>query len=393
MSSLHAADLREVNREMVSSPCRVRRRRPSPAAAAIAWMLPLLAVAGCTGNRYTYRTVPREYLARPAENVEETGLTKLHVPSVNSQLIDLGDVLEVTITTDSGDSGCATTPVRVERDGAANVPLIGRVSLVGMELDEAEQVIAAQGRTRGIFKNPQVLVEMKRPFVNRITVLGAVADPGIHDLSRAASSLLGALVAAGDLTEDAGPEIIIRRPVAGVGPAGPLQPPEPRMAGGGAELTSYQEGGITVENGVQIFRVNLTRAAVAGNAGGHLQDGDVVIVPKRAARQVYVMGLVRKPDVYDLPLNRDTRLLDALAMAGERTVQVADKVIVIRQVPDRREPAVIQLSIREAKANGAANILLAPGDVVSVEETPATVVVKAITDVIRIGIGGNMAFF
>lgn len=354
----------------------------------------LLGGAGCTGQRYTIRTLPAEYLASHTENVGEIGLANLQVPPANSQLIGVGDVLEVTIVTNFGSLTTATTPARVEKDGAANIALIGRVALVGLELDEAEAVIAAEGRARGVFRNPHVVVEMKRQYVNKITVLGAVEAQGVVELPHNCSSLLGALVEAGGLSEDAGPEVVIRRPLARGGVPNPLQPPGQRVAvGERAELASYEVGPSGGAGRVQIMRVNLTQAAVGGDGGGRLEDGDVVIVGKRVPKPIYVIGLVNKPGEYELPPNQDTRMLDALAMAGERTMQVADRVIVIRRVPGEEEPVVVQLSVREAKANGAANLLLAPGDTVSVEETPVTVVVRAVTDVIRIGIGGSIGFF
>ena len=159
------------------------------------------------------------------------------------------------------------------------------------------------------------------------------------------------------------------------------------------ELAAYEATQAGAAGGVQITRVNLTRAAAEGNGGGRLEDGDVVVVTKRVPKPIYVIGLVRKPNEYELPPSQDTRLLDALAMAGERTMQVADKVLVIRQVPGQQEPIIIEVSVREAKTNGAANLVLAPGDTVSVEETPVTLVVKTVTDVVRITAGGAIGLF
>jgi polysaccharide export outer membrane protein len=58
---------------------------------------------------------------------------------------------------------------------------------------------------------------------------------------------------------------------------------------------------------------------------------------------------------------------------------------VIRQVPDRDQPVVIGVSIRKAKASSAENLVLAPGDVISVEETPVTFIVDTIRGFIRFG--------
>ncbi len=357
-------------------------RRP---AATLSGLL-VLAMAGCAGPAYTFRNLPPEFLAAKTENIGQTGLSNLHVPPVDSRLIDIGDVLEVTIITTFKEVTSTTTPARVERDGTANIPLIGRVALAGLELDEAEQMIAATAVENRVFHNPHVVVEMKRKYLNKITVIGAVPNQGEFKLTRDASSLLGALVAAGGLSEDAGPEVIIRRARHGGAPYPPW--PQERLAGGSQiERASYETGG------VQITRVNLTAAAAEGGGGGTLEDGDVVIVTRRIPQPINVSGLVRTPGTYELPPNHDTRVLDALAMAGGRTLQVADRVIVIRRIEGEEEPVMILVSVRQAKSNGDANIVLAPGDNVMVEETPVTLVVSAITNVIRIGIGGTVGFF
>jgi polysaccharide biosynthesis/export protein len=49
------------------------------------------------------------------------------------------------------------------------------------------------------------------------------------------------------------------------------------------------------------------------------------------------------------------------------------------------EPVVIECSIRAAKRGGNANLVLAPGDVVSVEETPLTFTVGTIQNFVRFG--------
>jgi polysaccharide export outer membrane protein len=58
---------------------------------------------------------------------------------------------------------------------------------------------------------------------------------------------------------------------------------------------------------------------------------------------------------------------------------------VIRHAPDQPEPLVIQVSVRAAKTDGQENLPLAPGDVVSVEQTPATVMVDVLKSFVRLG--------
>ncbi len=88
---------------------------------------------------------------------------------------------------------------------------------------------------------------------------------------------------------------------------------------------------------------------------------------------------MNKPDIYDFPVGKDVRLLDAIAMAGGESSLVADKVIVIRRRPEEAEPAVVKVSLSDAKLNGSdANMLLEPGDTVSVEQTPQTVMLETL---------------
>jgi len=357
-------------------------------------LMPLvLAGAGCA-TAIKAGKLPRWAAAPVTTNIQETGLRNLIPPPFNSQMIDRGDVLEVTIVTDFGNMKSLTTPIRVERDGMANIPLIGRVGLAGFELDEAGPVVAAAGIDRGVFRRPHVTVTMKRKRVNHITVMGAVKEPSVIELPCSGSSVLAAIISAGGLAEDAGDEVVIRRPLPPGAVPQPLGPPQQRVADGtSAELTSYQPGAPTATPQVAITRINLATATAEGHNGYLLGDGDVVMVSKRVPKPIYVMGLVRNPGEYELPPNQDLFMLDVLAKAGDRTMEVADRVLIIRRVPDRPEPVVIQASISEAKKNGAANERLAPGDIVSVEETPATIVVRTMRDVIRVTVGGTAGLF
>jgi polysaccharide export outer membrane protein len=223
-----------------------------------------------------------------------------------------------------------------------------------------------------------------------VTVIGAVEKPGVYNLPRGSSALLGALVAAGGLTEEAGTEVEIRRPQrAGIhGVPGMLHPAESRDKLAGFVQPHPQP----VSTEARSVRVDLVSAAREGRGGYYLDDGDVVMVEKRDPKPVHVLGLVKKPGEYELPVNRDLRVLDALALAGGLEVPWANKVAVIRQVPGRPDPIVIELTVTEAKRDGQANLRLAAGDVVSVEQTPVTMLYEAIK-VINFGIGASLPIF
>lgn len=351
----------------------------------------LLAGAGCAERIYQAAELPAELLAPPAQNLHTIDLSRLATYAVSSELIDRGDVLDVSIVTDFGNLSTTTAPVRVGEDGTANVPVVGKVPLAGLELEGAEHAIEAACVYRGVFVNPHVTVTMNRQRKNTVTVIGAVNEPGVYPLARGSSSLLAALVAAGGLSKEAGPDVEIRHPARRQGMPDLLPGQPPRVAGEApAALTSYAE---VPSMPARTVRINLVSAAMEGNGGRNLDDGDVVMVTKRVPKPIHVIGLVHKPGQYELPVNQDLRVLDALAMAGGRTSQLADKVWVIRQLPEQSEPSRIAVSVRNAKASGNANMRLASGDVVSVEETLTTFVLDAVGRFVRVGLSSSIPLF
>ena len=68
---------------------------------------------------------------------------------------------------------------------------------------------------------------------------------------------------------------------------------------------------------------------------------------------------------------------------------MAEDVLVIRQMPGQKEPVRIAVSIQAAK-NGRDNLALAPGDTVTVEQTPATVRSDVIRTFFRVAVGANV---
>jgi polysaccharide export outer membrane protein len=302
--------------------------------------------------------------------MEAIDLSRLGHCAGDSELIDRGDVLDVAMVTNYNMLTSTVAPVRVAENGVADIPLIGPVTVAGLEMEAAEQAIAAAAVSRGIFQRPSITVTMRRQRTNRVTVIGAVKQPGVYSLVRSSNSLLAALVAAGGLTDDGGPEVEIRRSPL----VSPTSPP-----------------GSTPAN----LPVHVNLAKPEANCHYPLSDGDVVVVGRRAPKPIYVIGLIQKPGEYRLPTNQNLHLLDALALAGDRTTQLADKIIVIRHVSGREQPVLIEVSIREAKHNGDANLRLAAGDIVSIEETPLTLLARAFGDTVRfsLGVGGNYNAF
>ena len=165
---------------------------------------------GCASHVYRASQLPPELMAPPPLNLDTINLSGLSDQSVSAEVIQPGDVLEVTMVTDYAKFTTSTTPVRVADDGTIVVPLVGRVSVGGLEVERAEQAVNAESVARGVFRTPCITLTMKQCRTQRVTVVGAVNKPGTHELPRGSTSLMAALLAADGLSKEAGTEVEIR---------------------------------------------------------------------------------------------------------------------------------------------------------------------------------------
>jgi polysaccharide export outer membrane protein len=354
----------------------------------------LILCSGCKSGVYQVSNLPAECLAPSPVNPGTVNLAGLTETTVGSGVIQPGDVLEVTMVTDYEKMTPTTTPVRVANDGAITVPLVGKVGVAGMEVQQAEEAIAAESVSRGIYRNPYITLTMKQCRTNKITVVGAVDKPGTVELPMASCSLLNALVAAGGLSKDADSEVEIRRTDVRNLPAGRQQ--------GGTMPAAEGTGNILLPAGYQqeqppaaplaAMKINLNAIGQGAEKPPDLHDGDVVYVAKRTPKPVYVMGLVRKPGEFPYPMNQEIRVLDAIALAGGCSNPWAENVLIIRRSAGKTEPIRIAVSLQSAK-QGQDNVALAPGDTVSVEQTPVTAVLDFVQTFIRVGVGASMSLF
>ncbi|MEQ8211461.1 MAG: polysaccharide biosynthesis/export family protein [Lacipirellulaceae bacterium] len=327
-------------------------------------------------------------------------LSRMASTGNGGSLIAAGDLLSVTVSTGRTGERPAPTLARVDDSGNVDVPLVGPVQVAGLEPPAASQVVSSAAVERGIYRQPHISVEMKTKAVNKITVIGAIKKSGLHELPRDSSDLLAALTAAGGLAEDASTMVDIMQ-----------QPPKLAEASSNpsdVQLAGYRDGQ-TAEGvepagflrnrqrrgyaGPRSMRIDLEQLSQQGGVAQPLSDGDVVMVLPKEKRVVHISGLVKKPNQFELPPNQDVYLLDAVAMAGGISSPVANKVLVIRRLPNQTEPVVIQASLARAKTDGAENLRLAPGDMVSVERTPATIVVDTIGKFFRVAVSGSTALF
>lgn len=107
-----------------------------------------------------------------------------------------------------------TRAVRVSAGGDFSLPLVGRVPAQGKTVGEVESAIATRLK-EGFMENPQVTVFIKEYMSQRVTVEGAVREPGIFSLT-GRTSLLQVIAMCKGLDELANPGgVVIYRNIEG----------------------------------------------------------------------------------------------------------------------------------------------------------------------------------
>ncbi len=361
-----------------------------------------LSLTGCHGANHFYaedtyfgRKLPASMRLAERPKVLTVDMTRLAGGAGDSNTINTGDVLEVKIAAGLSEKDQITMGARVADDGTISLAEIGFVSVVGIEPSGAESLIRTAAISKELFYNPAVTVRVTDRRMNTVKVLGAVKKPGLYKLPPNSSDIVSALAAAEGLADDAGQNIEVRNPVTrtrGDRPAIAGDPTLPYSNVSHTADSAASSSGASSSGGMDSYSINLISAAKAGDGQYLVADGGVIMVEKRDPEVIYIQGLVRKPDRYEFPVGEDLHLLEAIALAGGVSNQLANKIYVVRKTAQGQNPAVIEVSYRAMTHSDDSNILLGPGDVVKVAHTPATVLMEAL-NIIRFGVNSSATFF
>ena len=121
-----------------------------------------------------------------------------------------------------------------------------------------------------------------------------------------------------------------------------------------------------------------------------IREGSVVHVEPSPPRPIQVIGVIRNQSV-EVPAGKNVRLLDAITLAGGQTYSnwISDRITIIRREPGGNKTVRIKASIRKATADAEANLLLAPYDIVSVEENALTFTLSTLSGFIGAGMNAT----
>lgn len=242
------------------------------------------------------------------------------------------DLLQITFQ----EAAELSREVRVSADGTVNLPLMERFSVAGLTLDQAERLIVKKYREGGILNDPHVSVLVKELLSKPITVLGAVRNPGVFQVS-GQSRLLRMISQAGGLTDEAGTEIQILRAAAA--------------------------------EGQQVVRIT-TEAVRSGELQANVPvwGGDTINV--RPAGAVYVVGAVNRPGRHFLGgQSEGLTVLRVLALSEDlkRTAK-PDKAVLIRRGATG-ELQQVPVDIKKILSQKAPDVALNANDVLFVPDS------------------------
>ncbi len=359
--------------------------------------LMLTTLVGCQGANHYYaehsmfgNRLPNELRVASRANTKTIDLSRLASGTGGSDRIGIGDLLEVQIAAGLSEDDQSKMSARVQNDGTITLPEIGIIEVGGLEPQGAESLIRTEAIRTQNFINPTVAVSVVDKRMNRVRVIGAVKAPGTYELSPNASDVVSAIAAAQGLADDAGPHVEVRNPAVSSRTERPAIAGDPNKPY--TNVSSPADTSDSSSGAMESYSIDLISAAKAGDGQYLVQDGGVIMVEQSDPAPVYVQGLVKAAGKYEFPIGQDLRLLDAISLASGMSNQLANKIYIVRQQPGAREPIVIEAKYRDAKRSADSNIMLQPGDVVSVEQTPGTVFMEAL-NIIRFGVSGSTALF
>ncbi len=234
-----------------------------------------------------------------------------------------GDVLHVIVLEQAGLTG----EFKADAEGLLSYPFLGKVKVSGMSTTEVERKLATL-LSEGYLRKPRVSVAIKDYGSQLVYVTGEFKSPGPYSL-KADRSLLALLTQVGEVTPNAGHEVIVIRPPGpDFAPSLADNPASPSQAAArpGPPLPGEVPGS-------EVFRISM-RELKAGYPEKNilLQAKDTVYLPK--ASQVYVLGQVARPGAYRY--EEGMTVFQAVLLAGGVTDRGSSKGVKILRLVEGR---------------------------------------------------------
>lgn len=333
----------------------------------------LVAVSGCANSPYRAKEIPPQYAAQPVRDYSLVDLTPYASQATRQDAIQPGDRLQVTLDPGTLEKESQRVwHVSVDESGNTTLPNIGAIQVAGLTSSEAESSIVRTSLQRDVFLTPVVEVQVAARNGRTILVSGAVGSPGPVPITKGSVSLADVIVRAGGITNKASGIITVSAAAK-----------EASAASATIPNAILPIGHTTVEP----ITVSLEKTSEQKIGQIMVPEGSIVHVETIGPRPIKVVGVIRN-QVVEVPSGQNVRLLDAVTMAGGQTYSnwISDKVTITRHVSDGSGTVRIRGSIRKARADSQENILLAPYDIVTIEENPITFTLSTLSGLFGAGV-------
>lgn len=227
--------------------------------------------------------------------------------------------------------------VRVSENGMVNLPLLGEIKAEGLNRFDLEKKIAAL-LEKNYLKNPQVTIFIKEFQSKKISVMGAVQNPGMHDLI-GRQSLLQVISMAGGLSEQASDTVIIFR-----------------------QFRSVPSQSLVIKLDDVLLKAN-------PKYNIPIFPGDIINVPGSQFLDIYVFGQVKNPGAVRMKKGSDeVTLLRAIAQAGGFSDRARRGKVLVTRTEDGVEKK-IHVDVKDILSGSRKDFVLQAFDVVFVPES------------------------
>ena len=325
--------------------------RSARALVAVPFLCAAFLGGGCIGERIVYPVMPTAEELREFDAAGPADLTGNEPDSSSMRVagpyrVVPGDLLyvelppEVRIDVASSETSQTNISIkcRVKDSGTVLLPMVGDQLVAGKTTSEIEAELASAYHDPASLKErPNVVVTISEYRTLSVAVIGAVNQPGLHDLRSDHMTALGAVMAAGGIKNE--------RSVKAIKVLSPGD--DQRM--------------VTRSLGVDASEIPLEDVA--------LQGGETVVVEPAAERSFSVIGLVKKSGVFEYPAPRRFNLMQALATAGGVDESAAPRYATVYRVKADGKVIGATFKIDGTSLQDASNVWIKDGDVIAVDHT------------------------
>jgi polysaccharide biosynthesis/export protein len=270
------------------------------------------------------------------------------------------DLLEITVFEDEK----LNKTVRVSSQGNITLPLLGILKVKGLTGTEVEKEIRDLLAEK-YMRDPHVSIFIKEYRNQRISLMGAVAKPGVYDFS-GQKTVLDLLSMAGGLRDDAGQLLFVLRPQNPEGSRKEQGPDDPKP---------------------QTFVVSLEDLLIKADPNMNLAllHGDVVNVP--VAGKVFVGGEVRNPGGFSL--TKRLTVSQAVTLAGGVTSFAnGSETKIFRYVGKDNQKEMIPINIYAIQKGEIGDPSVKENDIIFVPKSGGKVALSEFWDLLKGRIAG-----